>query len=366
MAIAKKRFQLMRTTVGRWKGIGSALLAAGLFGASTPLAKTLCPQISPFLLAGLLYLGSGLGLGIYTLTGVWSQRMRSRKARLKLEHLPWLLAIIFFGGLCGPVLLMWGLARTPASTAALLLNFEGPFTALLAWFVFKENFDRRIATGMALIFAGGLSLSWSGMPAAGVPWGALAVVGACLAWAVDNNITRKLSASDPTQIAMVKGLAAGATNSVLALALGTAGHPTAAAVLAAGLIGFLGYGISLVLFIIGLRHVGAARTSAYFSTAPFIGAAVSIGWLGDEIGPGFLIAAVLMGAGVWLHLAERHEHEHRHEPMDHEHLHFHDEHHQHAHGPNDPPGEPHSHRHHHDELVHTHPHYPGIHHRHKH
>ncbi len=296
------------------KAIVFALMAAVLFGISTPLAKTLTPELSPVLLAGLLYLGSGLGLGLYSIFRRWNKRPRSQEAALSRKDFPWLVMVVFFGGLAGPVLLMWGLARTPASSAALLLNLEGVLTAL---------------------------------------------------WAIDNNFTRKLSASDPVQVAMIKGLSAGSVNTVLALILGTR-FPGISALLGAGLVGFVGYGVSLVLFILALRHVGTARTGAYFSTAPFIGAAVSIVLLEDRITLGFLIAAGLMSAGVWLHLTERHEHEHRHEAMEHEHLHTHDEHHRHAHRPNDPPGEPHSHWHRHEPLVHTHPHYPDIHHRHTH
>ncbi len=348
------------------KGIGSALLAAVLFGVSTPLAKSLSPQINPVLLAGLLYLGSGIGLGLYSLAGRQAKRPNPVEAKLTREAAPWLALAVFFGGLLGPILLMWGLARTPASNAALLLNFEGALTVLLAWLVFRENFDLRIAIGMTLILGGGICLSWAGRPEVGVPWGSLAVVGACLAWAIDNNLTRKISTRDPTQIAMIKGLVAGSVNSALALLVVQAALPNVSTMLAAGIVGFFGYGVSLVLFIMGLRHVGTARTSAYFSTAPFIGAAVSVMLLGEKLSTGLIIAATLMGAGVWLHLTERHEHEHRHEPLDQEHLHVHDEHHQHTHEPNDPAGEPHSHWHHHEELVHSHPHYPDTHHRHDH
>jgi drug/metabolite transporter (DMT)-like permease len=218
---------------------------------------------------------------------------------------------------------------------------------------------------MALIATGGIVVSWSGRPAIGIPLGPLAIVGACLAWAVDNNLTRRVSAGDPVQIALLKGLVAGSANTALGLILG-ARLPALPTLLATGVIGLFGYGVSLTLFVLALRHVGAARTGAYFSTAPFVGAVISILLLGDKLTIGIGAAAALMGAGVWLHLTERHEHLHRHEPMEHEHLHYHDEHHQHTHGPNDPPGEPHSHRHRHEELIHSHPHYPDIHHRHTH
>jgi drug/metabolite transporter (DMT)-like permease len=348
-----------------FKGALFALLAALLFGASTPLAKVLLAQVAPTLLAGLLYLGSGLGLTVFRCIRSGRTVSRSKEAPLALKDIPWLAGAILAGGVIGPVLLMWGLAKTPASTASLLLNAEGVLTALLAWFVFRENFDTRIAVGMALIVIGTVCLSWVGRPQFGVPWGPMAIGGACLAWAIDNNLTRKVSAGDPTQIAMLKGLVAGAVNTGLAIALG-AKLPPAASLLATGIVGFFGYGVSLTLFVLALRHIGTARTGAYFSIAPFVGAVISILLFGERFSIGFGLAAVLMATGVWLHLTERHDHVHKHEPEEHEHLHHHDEHHQHTHGPNDPPGEPHSHRHHHQPMVHAHPHYPDTHHRHRH
>jgi drug/metabolite transporter (DMT)-like permease len=347
------------------RGIILALLAAFLFGVSTPLAKLLLPHTSPMLMAGLLYLGSGCGLGLYRLSRLFRRADVSKEAPLSRKDMPWLIGAFLFGGVVAPVLLLFGLQRTAASSASLLLNFEAVFTALLAWFVFKENFDRRIAAGMALIVAGGLCLSWIGRPGLEVTMGSAAILGACLAWAIDNNLTRKVSAGDPVQIAMLKGSVAGVINTSLAVVMGDP-FPSLPVSMGIGVIGFLGYGVSLTFFVLALRHVGTARTGAYFSTSPFVGAVVSILVLGERPGVGFAMGALLMAAGVWLHLRERHEHEHCHEPMEHEHLHFHDEHHQHAHAPGDPPGEPHSHFHRHDELVHSHPHYPDIHHRHAH
>jgi drug/metabolite transporter (DMT)-like permease len=219
--------------------------------------------------------------------------------------------------------------------------------------------------GAAAILGGAIVLSWQGAGPGGLGLGALLVAGACLAWGIDNNLTRKLSGSDPVQIAMVKGLAAGATN--LSLALSTGAHPPGPPLVAgAAAVGFLGYGVSLVLFVLALRHLGTARTGAYFSTAPFIGAALSLAMFGEPLSARLGLAAGLMGLGVWLHLSERHEHEHVHEALDHEHRHTHDAHHQHAHGPGDPPGEPHTHWHHHTPMRHKHPHYPDLHHRHGH
>jgi drug/metabolite transporter (DMT)-like permease len=218
---------------------------------------------------------------------------------------------------------------------------------------------------MTLITGGGVLLSWCGETATGVPWGALAIAGACLAWGIDNNLTRKVSGGNPIQIAAVKGLVAGSVNLALALCVGTR-LPSAPTVLAAGAVGLLGYGVSLTCFVLALRHLGTARTGAYFSLAPFVGAAFSLLIFQEGLSVSFAVAAALMGIGVWLHLTERHEHEHQHEPMQHEHVHVHDEHHQHEHSPSDPPGEPHSHPHRHAALLHSHPHYPDIHHRHDH
>jgi drug/metabolite transporter (DMT)-like permease len=258
---------------------------------------------------------------------------------------------------------MFGLQATPATTAALLLNLEGVLTAGLAWFVFRENFDRRIATGMAAITAGGLLLSWSGKPEWGELLGPLLIAGACLSWGIDNNLTRKVSASDPIQSAAIKGLVGGAVNCGLAFMLG-AQWPAGGVALGAGLVGLFGYGISLVLFIVALRHLGTARTGAYFSTAPFIGAILSLVVLREPV-TGWLVAAgLLMGIGVWLHLTERHEHLHVHEPLEHEHPHVHDEHHQHLH--TGVSAASHTHRHVHGRMEHAHAHYPDIHHQHRH
>lgn len=347
-------------------GIVYALLAAVTFGASTPFSKALVGQVAPVTLAGLLYLGSGLGLlAWFTLRAISSRHEHESSSRLPASDVPWLAGATLFGGIAGPMLLMVGLAVTPASSASLLLNMEGVLTSLLAWFVFKENVDHRIFFGMALIVVGGLLLSWEQRPELGVPWGAVAIVGACLCWAIDNNLTRRVSASDAVQIAGIKGLVAGAVNLAIAAALGFS-LPGMTNALAAGFIGFCGYGLSLVLFVLALRHLGAARTGAYFSVAPFVGAAISLVMLEEVPGNAFWLAGALMGAGIWLHLTERHEHEHTYEPMSHAHEHAHDEHHQHKHDFPWDGREPHVHPHRHEPLTHTHPHFPDIHHQHKH
>ena len=346
---------------GSHRGAGLALAAAVLFGVSAPFAKLLLQDATPQLLAGLLYLGSGVGLG-----SVWLARPRAaREAPLSRHDAPWLAGALVFGGVLGPLLLMVGLARTPASSASLLLNLEGVFTAALAWFVFRENFDRRIALGMMAIVAGGAVLSWQGRVELGGFAGPLLIAGATLCWAIDNNLTQKVSAGDPVQIAMLKGLAAGSVNTGIALALGA--HWLAASGLSAALVlGFLSYGVSLVFFVLALRHLGTARTGAYFSSAPFVGAALSLVIFRERPSAAFLAGAALMAVGVWLHVTERHEHQHRHEVMEHEHLHVHDEHHRHAHAFAWDGTEPHVHEHEHTGLRHSHPHAPDVHHRHVH
>ncbi|MEO6824309.1 MAG: DMT family transporter [Nitrosospira sp.] len=338
-------------------GILSALAAAFLFGMGTPVAKLLLGPADPWLLAGLLYLGSGLGLALW-----WLLR-KARPAHLGSGETKWLAGAILAGGIVAPVLLMWGLSRMPASSAALLLNAEGVLTALLAWFVFHENFDRRIAVGMAMIVAGAIVLTGSADAGFDSVLPPLAVLGACLGWAIDNNLTRKVALADAAFIAMVKGLAAGTTNVVIAWLLG-ATLPSAAVVMSAGAVGFLSYGLSLVLFVVALRHLGTARTGAYFSIAPFVGALVAIPLLGEPMSIRFMVAAALMAGGVWLHLTERHEHFHRHETVEHEHEHTHDDHHAHAHA--EPVTGAHAHRHRHAPLAHSHSHYPDAHHRHPH
>jgi drug/metabolite transporter (DMT)-like permease len=341
-----------------------ALASAALFGASTPFAKLLLGDgLGPFLLAGLLYLGSGVGLAAFSLARRAS-RTGQTEAPLRGSDLPRLALVVFFGGVAGPVLLMAGLATTSASTAALLLNVEGLATMAIAWIVFRESVDRRLLAGAAAILGGAVMLSWQGETGR-LGLGAIAIIGACLAWGIDNNLTRKLSAADPVQIAMVKGLVAGSVNLFLGFVAGDALPGSGSAALA-GVVGFLGYGVSLALFVVSLRHLGAARTGAYFSTAPFIGAVIAVAMLGDPVTVQLAIAATLMAIGVYLHLTEVHDHAHRHEALEHEHRHVHDEHHRHAHGPADPPGEPHSHPHRHVPLAHKHPHYPDLHHRHVH
>lgn len=339
-----------------------ALAAAALFGASTPLAKLLQADITPGLLAGLLYLGSGAGLALVKL----ARRPGRRAAETPLQpgDTPWLAGAVLCGGVAAPLLLMWGLAGASASGVSLLLNLEGVLTALIAALAFKEAIGRRIWFAAGLMLAAGLVLGYTPHAGFDLSLRTLAVCAACALWALDNNLTRRIAAADPVNIAMIKGLAAGGVNVAAALALG-AQLPPALPLAGALALGWLGYGVSLVLYILALRHLGSARAAAHFSTAPFIGAALAIALLGEPVSAGFVAAFLLMAAATWLALTERHGHTHVHEPLMHRHMHAHDAHHQHAHRGDEGPA-PHSHPHRHEPVAHSHPHLPDLHHRHRH
>jgi drug/metabolite transporter (DMT)-like permease len=347
-----------------FSAILTALAAAALFGAATPIAKALLGAMSPFMVAGLFYLGSGIGLG----AAIAVRRLRPRGGRSPLRirwaELPWLLGAIAAGGVAGPALLMLGLWSTPAATTSLLLNLEGVLTAVIAWVVFRENVDVQVFLGMVAIVAGGVVLSWQPGDT-GVPAGALLIVGACVCWAIDNNLTRKVSTNDAMMIASLKGLIAGPANLAIAFATGAL-WPTATAVSAAMLTGLAGYGVSLVLFVVALRHLGSARTGAYFSVAPLFGVTLSMLLWPEWPHVSFWVAAMLMTLGIVLHARERHAHEHTHEWLEHTHRHIHDEHHQHEHDFPYSGDEPHTHAHVHPPLTHSHTHFPDVHHRHPH
>lgn len=344
--------------IWRNPGVLAALGAALMFGAGTPLAKLLLDTLNPWLLAGLLYLGSGIGLTLYR---VW---IHAPAVRLPRHEAWWFAGAIVSGGVLGPGLLMLGLTGMPASNASLLLTAEGLFTTLLAWFAFKENFDRRVVLGMITILAGVVLLSWPQAIEGGAIWPVLAVLGACLAWGIDNNLTRKVSLNDATWIAARKGIVAGTCNLLLARMIDSA-YPPVTDVAAAMVLGLFAYGVSLALFVVGLRHLGAARTGAYFSVAPFFGAVLAVA-LGEPFTLILAIAGVLMALGVWLHLTEHHEHVHFHPALFHSHKHEHDEHHQHVHDIPTAPNTKHSHWHKHDPITHSHAHFPDAHHQHRH
>jgi drug/metabolite transporter (DMT)-like permease len=342
---------------GQKRGIVAALLAAGSFGLTVPILKRGFGGVNPWMLAGLLYLGSGLGLMAWT-------TVRRQPWSVPRHDLPWLAGAVLAGGIVAPVLLLFGLRGVPASTAALLLTCEGVFTSVLAWVAFHEHFDRRILLGFLAITAGALALA---LAPGGLQSGQFIpialILAACFAWGIDNNLTRRIALADPIQIAATKGLVAGLTNTVLALLLG-AQLPPLAETATAGAVGLLGYGVSLVLFVYALRELGTARTSAYFSVAPFVGAAVAVVLLGEPVTGALLLAGALMALGVWLHVTESHSHEHRHAAIEHEHVHEHDDHHDHHGEGAQAPS--HSHRHAHTQLRHRHAHFPDAHHRHDH
>jgi drug/metabolite transporter (DMT)-like permease len=341
----------------------AALGSALLFGVTTPIAKHLLSTESPWLTAGLLYLGSGIGLTLWRLI----QDRGWAPSGLQRDDWPWLASAIVSGGVLAPGLLMLGLARTDAAEASLLLNLEAVFGAALAWIVFREATSRRIVLGFFAICIASVLLAWpsAALGGRGVV-GPLLVAAACLCWGIDNNLTRKISGADARAVAGVKGLAAGATNTGLALSMGAAAWPAVPVLAGTLLLGFAGYGVSLVLFIVSLRRLGTARTGAYFAAAPFLGTGLSMALYGEPVGALFYVAAGLMALGVWLHVTERHEHVHVHEPLIHTHPHHHDEHHQHPHDADIEVSEPHTHEHSHGFMRHSHAHFPDLHHGHRH
>jgi drug/metabolite transporter (DMT)-like permease len=342
-----------------------AIIAATLFGASVPASKVLLGSVSPWLLAGLLYAGSGIGIFAITLLRSCLRITILMESPLKGRNWLWLAGATFFGGVLGPVLLLLGLSRLEASATSLLLNLESVFTILIAWFLFREHIGIRVTLGAMCIVLGGIALSWTGHLGFSAFLGPILVIAACISWAIDNNLTRKVAANDPLQIAMLKSLVAGGTNIMFAVSLGES-LPALSTVVTSGVVGFFGYGVSLLCFIYALRSIGTARTGAVFAFAPFVGAVLSIFLLGDVISWRLLTEGFLMAFGVWFLITERHEHEHEHPESEHEHKHSHDEHHAHEHNNDISHGEPHNHWHRHVSLHHLHPHYPDAHHRHVH
>ncbi len=342
-------------------GVRYAIAAAVLFGSTTPIAKLFISDVHPVLSAAILYMGSGVGLSIVRYLSTSSHT----EAGIQRESYPWIAGAIFFGGILAPILLMAGLKSTTASSASLLLNLEGVFTAVIAWTVFKENFDTRIALGMVCIVLGGIILSCQNDFHAEISTGSVLIILACACWGIDNNLTQKVSSSDPYQVASIKGLTAGCFNFSMSILLGVFECSAPKAVMGLFL-GFLGYGLSLAFFVMALRHIGTARTGAYFSLAPFWGAVLAILLLREEVSSSLMLAGIFMGAGLWLHITERHEHEHEHEEISHNHSHVHDAHHQHGHDERVDACNEHTHEHKHVKILHAHRHCPDIHHRHCH
>lgn len=350
-----------RSTGQSARGALLGLAAAALFGLSAPLAKALLGEFSPVLLAGLLYLGAAMGLWLHR-----ALRPKTNEAGLSRADLPKLAGVVLAGGLLGPVLMLFGLQRVTGLTGSLLLNLEAPFTVLLAVVVFREHLGRYGAGAAVFILAGALTLKLEPGALGANTAGVLLLAGACLCWAIDNNLTQRLSLKDPFAIVRVKTLGAGVANTTLGLIIAGGHWPRPKYLAAALVLGSLSYGASVVLDAYALRIVGAAREAAYFATAPFVGALASVVLLRNPLRWFDVAAMGSMGIGVALLLRERHDHQHAHDAVAHEHLHEHDAHHRHEHGPDVPSGEPHSHAHQHDPLVHDHPHLPDAHHRHRH
>ena len=343
-------------------GAVAGLLSAVLFGASVPITKRLLPDVRPTLLAGLLYLGGGLAVG-------WVRLVAGRRlaeAGLSRADLPRVLVIVLLGGVVGPLGLVHGLQMVSGVSGALLLNLEGPLTVLVALTVFGEHLGRPAALGAGLVFVGAclLAVPGAGPSQARLP-GILLLVLACAAWAVDNNVTQGLASKDPWQLVIAKTLGAGSAM-VLVGSLSGAPFPGARLVLAALVLGGLSYGASVLLDAFALRLLGAAREAAFFATAPFAGALLSVPVLGERLGLAQLAAGGAMLLGVALLVRERHGHEHTHEAVEHSHRHVHDEHHRHEHPEGLDPGEPHAHPHRHAPLTHAHAHVSDAHHRHVH
>lgn len=343
------------------RGALYGLAAAALFGVSAPMAKLLLGSVSATLLAGLLYVGAALGLWIER-----AFRPRRSEAALRREDLPTLSVVVLAGGVVAPVLMLLGLQRLTAFSGSLLLNLEAPFTMLLAVLVFREHLGLRAGVASALILSGALVLKVEPFALGADSTGVLLIAGACACWALDNNLTQRLSLRDPFAVVRVKTSVAGVVNTSIAIFWLGAPAPSHVILGSALALGAVSYGVSVVLDAYALRLVGAAREAAYFATAPFLGAGVSTLLFDEPVRAVDLAAMGVMGAGVMLLLRERHSHVHVHETLLHEHVHHHDEHHRHPHDPHDPEGEPHSHLHQHEPLEHEHPHVPDVHHRHRH
>ena len=354
----------------RWPALhggGLALLAALLFGASTPLVQRVGAGVGPFTTAALLYGGAAL-VG-------WSMRQPpSRESGLRRSDLPRLILVAVFGAVLGPVALVWGLQRTSGTSASLLLTLEAVFTVIFARLLYGEEMSRRIVAAVALLAAGGVLLVLDRVDVAGSAsrietvvvsvLGLAAVAIATLAWGIDNTLSRPLAERDPGRVVAGKSVLGVLCTTMLA-AIVHEPAPTLVAAALLALIGASGYGLSLRFYLLAQRSFGAARTGSVFAFAPFIGAALAFAMGERSVGPLLLPATGLMLAGVVLHLTEAHAHEHAHEAIEHEHAHSHDDgHHTHAHDPM--PVGPHTHWHRHQNIVHTHPHVPDAHHQHDH
>ena len=336
-----------------------ALLAAALFGASTPLVQTLGQGLGPFTTAALLYTGAAV-------VGWLLRRPVDKEAQLRRTDLRWLLAMAFFGAVIGPVALAWGLQRTSGMGASLMLTLEALFTAVLAWRIYGETMDRRVWAAVLMLLAGGLTLVLDqGRDGATQLWGLLAVMAATAAWGMDNTLSRAVADRDPGQVVLAKATLGTAATAVISW-IASESLPSCLQAIGLLVVGAAGYGLSLRFYLLAQRAFGAARTGSVFAFAPFIGAGLAL-MLGDRSGSWSLaLGGFLMLLGVVVHLSEGHHHVHIHEILEHEHAHTHDDgHHDHQH---DHPmkQEIHSHWHKHDTVIHEHPHAPDIHHGHSH
>jgi drug/metabolite transporter (DMT)-like permease len=357
------------------RGVAFGLGAAFLFGLSTPLAKLLLPATGALSLAALLYLGAGCGLAAFSAARRFAPWLRAfaREPGLSLADIPMMAGVIVAGGVAGPILMLFGLNHLSAAAAALMLNLEVPFTIVLAAVFFGEHLGRREALGAALVVIGGAILSWPprtvGLAVRGAIYGDLvgvcALSGACLCWALDNNLTQHLSVRDPVVVARTKALCAGFCTLVLAGAFGQ-GTPVSSLYLSALLVGLVSYGLSLVLYVYAQRILGSARQAGLFATAPFIGALASVALLGERLEITVAAGGLVMACGLWVMFARDHFHEHFHDALAHDHLHVHDLHHQHSHDQASTAEQPHAHWHYHLPVSHAHPHLPDVHHRHRH
>lgn len=345
-----------------FRGAGLALGAAALFGASVPLSKLLLLHVHVVMLSSLLYLGAGLGVSLFRVA-LGHRWLIWREAPLVSADVPFLAGMVASGGIAGPILMLAGLRQVSGVSGALLLNLEVPFTILLAMLFFSEHVGVRAALATLAIAFGAGVLVYEPIQGNTTLLGAVTIAGACAAWALDNNLSRCVSLRDPLAVVQVKALGAGSCTLIIALLIGAA---TTSPLYVAGalLLGGASYGASLVLTIRAMRELGAVRQAAYFATAPFFGALLSLPLLSER--PRMLdgVVTLLMVGGVTALMRERHWHMHTHEAMEHEHLHVHDEHHQHEH--RDTAREPHSHSHRHAPMTHEHAHVPDFHHRHLH
>jgi len=341
----------------REKGIGYALLAALSFGASVPLLKRLGVDAAPVTLAGLLYGGAAVALFLVQLL------YASKEASIPRADAPTLAGVAIAGAVAGPILLLFGLRQASGVAASLLLNLEPALTVALAVTFFREQASGKAAAGIGLLIAAGAMLGLRGLEGGTNVAGFLLLAGACLCWAMDNNLTQRLSLLDPIAVARWKAALGATCTLLLGRVLGEP-WPAERIVVSAAAVGAVSYGLSVALAVRSLREIGAARYAALFSAAPFSGALLSTVLLGEHLHSLDLAAAAVMVAGLWLVAKDRHEHLHGHETVEHEHLHVHDEHHQHVHA--EPVEEPHSHRHRHGPMTHAHPHTPDSHHHHKH